>query len=77
MKFQHIVGTDLSKRTIDLFCQLRASHMIIDNDISGYKRMVRWLKEQKINCSEVMIVMEHTGPQNKRRTLVRLSVLSV
>ena len=61
MKFQHIIGADLSKRTIDLFCQLHSSHIVIDNNISGYKQMVKWLKEQKINCSEVMIVMEHTG----------------
>ncbi len=55
---QHIIGADLSKKTIDLFCQ---SHFQIENNLRGFKQMLKWLKEQKINAFEVMIVMEHTG----------------
>ncbi|HWJ27937.1 MAG TPA: transposase, partial [Flavisolibacter sp.] len=55
---QHIIGADLSKKTIDLFC---LSHLQIENNASGFKQMLKWLRQQDINASEVMIVMEHTG----------------
>lgn len=55
---QYIIGADLSKRTIDLFFR---SHLQIQNNSCGFKQMLKWIKEQGINTSEVMIVMEHTG----------------
>lgn len=55
---QHIIGADLSKRTIDLFY---CSHYQIKNNNTGFTEMIRWLKGQNINSSEVIIVMEHTG----------------
>lgn len=55
---QHIIGTDLSKRTIDLFCN---SHLRISNSYVGFTEMMRWFKRQNIKASEVLIVMEHTG----------------
>ena len=60
-KAQHIIGVDLSKRTIDLFCYLFNTHIRIDNKLSGFKELLKWLAQQKINPSELMIVMEHTG----------------
>lgn len=61
MKVQHIIGADLSKKSIDLFCHLSASYIKIDNSSSGFKEMLKWFKQQHINLSEIMIVMEHTG----------------
>ena len=58
MKVQHIVGADLSQRTIDLFYH---SHLQIENNKVGFRRMVKWFKQNNINVLEVMIVMEHTG----------------
>lgn len=55
---QHIIGADLSKKTIDLFFK---SHLQIENNQSGFNQMIGWLKQQNIHTSEVMIVMEHTG----------------
>ena len=55
---QHNIGPDLSKRTIDLFCN---SHLQIENNNNGFNQMMKWLKQQNINSSEIMIVMEHTG----------------
>jgi transposase len=55
---QHIIGADLSKKTIDLFFR---SHLKISNNIVGFTEMIRWLKQQSINRSKVLIVMEHTG----------------
>jgi transposase len=61
MQIQQIIGADLSKKTIDLVCHLTKMHMQIQNNIAGFKDMVKWLKQQSINPAEVMIVMEHTG----------------
>ena len=54
MKVQHIIGADLSKRTIDLFYR---SHLQIENNKAGFKEMTRWMKEQNIRASEAMIVL--------------------
>lgn len=61
MKLQHIIGADLSKRTIDLFCLPLSNYVRIDNSQSGFKELINWLYQQQINPSELMIVMEHTG----------------
>jgi len=61
MKIQHIIGADLSKKSIDLVCHLLSTHLQIGNSIAGFKDLLQWLKEQKINTSTIMIVMEHTG----------------
>lgn len=61
MKVQHIIGADLSKKSIDLVCHLLKSHVQIENTITGFKGLMQWFKQQKLNASETMIVMEHTG----------------
>jgi transposase len=61
MKFQHIIGADLSKKSIDLVCHLQTTHIQIENSVSGFKDLLRWLRQQKVNLSQTMIVMEHTG----------------
>lgn len=60
-KVQHIIGADLSKRTIDLFCHLLNDYIRIDNNLSGFKELLKWIKGLQLNPSELMIVMEHTG----------------
>ena len=61
MKLQHIIGADLSKESIDLVCHQLQSHFKITNSASGFRQMLTWLTQQKIDCSDIMIVMEHTG----------------
>ena len=61
MKIQHIIGADLSKKSIDLVCHLPNAHIQIENSITGFKGLLQWLKQQRVNASETMIVMEHTG----------------
>ncbi len=61
MKLQHIIGADLSKKSIDLVCHLLKSHIQIENSVTGFKNLMQWLRQQEINPSETMIVMEHTG----------------
>ena len=61
MKLQHIIGADLSKKSIDLVCHLLKNHIQINNTATGFKDFLQWLKQQRINASKLMIVMEHTG----------------
>jgi len=58
---QKIVGADLSKKSIDLAIHATQEHLRIDNNREGFKKMVHWLKYQKIDPSRLTIVMEHTG----------------
>ena len=60
-KIQTIIGADLSKKSIDLFCHLLNSYIRIDNNLAGFKKLLKWFRQQQINPAEVMIVMEHTG----------------
>jgi len=61
MKLQHIIGADLSKKSIDLVCHLFKSHLEIENSIPGFNKLIQWLRQHEINLCETMIVMEHTG----------------
>ena len=67
MKVSHIIGADLSKKTID-FATWQGAHLKVNNDRSGFNELVKWLKKQKINYAEMMIVMEHTGLYSYRLT---------
>jgi transposase len=61
MKLLHIIGADLSKKTIDFASHQPKQHLKVENDASGFRNLLRWLKQLQINRCEVMIVMEHTG----------------
>src|ERR1700750_1212677 len=60
-KAKHVIGADLSKKTIDLFCHLLNDYIRIENSLSGFKELLKWIRWLQINPSELMIVMEHTG----------------
>ena len=61
MKLQTIIGADLSKDSIDLALYPEKNQLKIENDSAGFRLLIKWLRDQKINVSSVMIVMEHTG----------------
>lgn len=61
MKFQHIIGADLSKKTIDLVIAESRTHLQIKNTPAGFRQMIRWFGENKIDSKLTLIVMEHTG----------------
>jgi transposase len=58
---QHFIGADISKKTVDLACHSSKSHIRIENSIRGFVRIIKWLKQQKINLTDVIVIMEHTG----------------
>ena len=61
MKLIHIIGADISKKSIDLFCHGLHEHLKIKNDVIGFKKMQLWLKMLELNAKGLVIVMEHTG----------------
>lgn len=61
MKVQHMIGADISKKTIDFVEHLSGAHRQIDNSSAGFSDLLKWFKHQKIEASKVLIVMEHTG----------------
>ena len=65
MQFKYIIGIDISKLTLD-FCLMSNAvalkHIQIANEPKAIKSEVkRLLKDYKINLSEVLFCMEHTG----------------
>lgn len=56
-----IIGADLSKKSIDLAIHPTCERLCIKNDKTGYKDMMIWLKRQRIDITQITIVMEHTG----------------
>ena len=61
MKVPHIIGADLSKKSIDFASHPFRSHLKVENNSSGFRDLIKWLNRQNIDRSEVMMVMEHTG----------------
>jgi len=55
------VGADLSKRTIDLVIHSTQNHLCIENSNPGFKQMLGWLKQSKLDLQQIVLVMEHTG----------------
>jgi len=61
MKLQTIIGADLSKDSIDLALYPGKNHLKIENNTAGFRLLIKWLRDLKINISSVLVVMEHTG----------------
>lgn len=61
MKVPYIIGADLSKKSIDLACHPSNVHLKVTNDKKGYAALMKWLREQVTDTSQMMMVMEHTG----------------
>lgn len=61
MKINHIIGADISKKSIDLFCHGLHEHLKIKNDVSGFKKMQLWLNKLGLVTGDLVTVMEHTG----------------
>ncbi len=57
----YYLGADLSKRVIDFVCYHNKAHLQIDNSKPGFKQLLKWLKQQRISNSKMILVMEHTG----------------
>jgi transposase len=64
MKEQQVkesLGIDISKLTIDAALHHGGKHQQFANNRAGYKTMLKWLKELKIETESLVICFEHTG----------------
>jgi transposase len=66
MQLSHILGVDISKKTIDLaLIQNKANAPIINqrftNNLGGYKKIAIWLRKEGIELDQVLVCMENTG----------------
>lgn len=65
--FQHFVGCDVSKDTLDFALFERQKdyrvfqHVQLANTPDGFKGMRKWLKSLKVDLNKTVIGMEHTG----------------
>lgn len=65
--FQHFVGCDVSKDTLDFSIHQSGKdyrlfeHMQFPNSTEGYQAMRKWLRTFKIKVKDAVIAMEHTG----------------
>lgn len=65
--FQHFVGCDVSKNTLDFAIYERGKdyrtfeHIQVPNTTQGFQAMRKWLRTFKIDIKTAVIAMEHTG----------------
>lgn len=59
MKVIHIIGADISKKTIDLFCHGLNCHLKIQNNVNGFTKLQAWLTQ--LGLRSPFIVLEYTG----------------
>jgi transposase len=61
MTTKTIVGIDVSKLTLDIFCLQNNQHIQIENNDKGFKVFNKWLKQVKLTLAQLHVVFEHTG----------------
>jgi transposase len=61
-KLIETMGVDVSKKTLDAYLHVADSHQQFENDVEGFKAMIRWAKQTgSVRVNELLICFEHTG----------------
>ncbi|MDA3616764.1 IS110 family transposase, partial [Polluticaenibacter yanchengensis] len=60
-KVKQIIGVDISKLTLDIHFHQKNQHLKIDNNFSGFKVLIKKIKELKLLNTELFVVLEFTG----------------
>lgn len=55
------IGIDVSKKTIDVYQYTVSLHKQFSNDLSGFKKMMAWIKSSKLPSNNLLFCFEHTG----------------
>ncbi len=58
---KEVLGIDISKLTIDVYLHIKQSAEVFDNDPTGFKKLIRWLKREKTDLKTLLVCFEHTG----------------
>lgn len=66
MQYTHLLGVDISKKTIDISLsanQGNANNLRyqFSNNLGGYKKMLIWLRKEEIAFDKLLVCMENTG----------------
>ncbi|MBK5271911.1 MAG: IS110 family transposase [Bacteroidia bacterium] len=62
MKKNFIIGIDVSKSKLDVHCHGQLKQLMVSNDTTGYKKLLKWIKKEVTKeLVTVMVVMEYTG----------------
>lgn len=65
MIFNHYLGIDISKKTLDAALILKEKEIIghknVANNQQGFKDLMSWMKRLGANASETIVCAEHTG----------------
>lgn len=62
MKFNEIIGIDVSKLTLDVHLHIQNEHQQFENTHQGITQLCRWCaKQSKESIHESLYVFEHTG----------------
>lgn len=60
-EWNFFIGIDVSKKTLDVYSNEMKIHIQIENGTQGFSRLGKWFKENGIEISKTVIVLEHTG----------------
>lgn len=58
---KEVLGIDISKLTIDVYLHVNQSHELFNNNPAGFRKLISWLKKEKINIKDLLVCFEHTG----------------
>lgn len=65
MKFNHYLGIDISKKTLDAALIIKEGSILgqtkVSNDQHGFKELMFWVKNLGAKVSETIVCAEHTG----------------
>ncbi|MDD3034238.1 MAG: IS110 family transposase [Bacteroidales bacterium] len=66
MNKKWFIGIDVAKLTLDVAIhsedgKLDENYKRVINDIKGFNDLLKWLQKKRIECSETIFCMEHTG----------------
>lgn len=65
MLFNHYLGIDISKNTLDAALIVREGEILgqlkVANDKQGFREILSWMKKLKVRQNEVLVCAEHTG----------------
>ncbi|MBX2954950.1 MAG: IS110 family transposase [Cyclobacteriaceae bacterium] len=61
MKFTNTIGIDVSKKILDIHDYVHQLTLQVNNNPAGHKELLKWVKQNNAELSEVLICFEHTG----------------
>lgn len=66
MNYKWFIGIDISKKTLDVVhydksLLKKSPYIQITNNVNGFKRLIKWLKEYNVDLEHALFCMEHTG----------------